>query len=51
MTASNFKEKEVLTQIKKLSVPERILIVEDIWDSITLSNEELRLNNYLLWGS
>ncbi|MBL7129527.1 MAG: addiction module protein [Ignavibacteria bacterium] len=41
MASNSIKESEVLSQIKKLSVPEKILIVEDIWDSITLSNEEL----------
>ncbi|MBC8489516.1 MAG: addiction module protein [Bacteroidetes bacterium] len=41
MASNSIKESEVLSQIKKLSVPERILIVEDIWDSIMLSNEQL----------
>lgn len=32
---------QLLNKIKKLSVSERILIVEDIWDSIVYSNENL----------
>ena len=32
---------QLLNKIKKLSVSERILIVEDIWDSIAYSNENL----------
>lgn len=31
----------ILSEIKKLSVSERILIVEDIWDSIALSSDQL----------
>jgi len=45
MTSNSIKESEILSQIKKLSVPERILIVEDIWDSIILSNEELSVTD------
>ncbi len=32
---------DLLSEIKKLSVSERILIVESIWDSITLSDEDV----------
>ncbi|MDQ3247934.1 MAG: addiction module protein [Chloroflexota bacterium] len=32
-----------LTQILQLSVPERIQLVEDIWDSILASPESLKL--------
>ncbi len=35
-----------LSQILKLSVPERILLVEAIWDSIVLENESK--SNYQL---
>ncbi len=40
---TNKNDQALLEQIKKLSIPERILIVENIWDSIALSNEELSL--------
>ena len=43
MASNRIKESEVLSQIKKLSLQERILIVEDIWDSIMLSNEQLSM--------
>lgn len=31
-------------EIKKLSIPERILLVEDIWDSIASENEAFELS-------
>lgn len=34
-----------LDDIKKLSVAERILLVEDIWDSISTSGEELPITD------
>lgn len=34
-----------LEDIKKLSVAERILIIEDIWDSISTSGEELPITD------
>ena len=45
MARSNINDQALVEKIKKLSIPERILIVEDIWDSIALSNEELSLKN------
>lgn len=33
-----------LAEIKELSVAERIQLVEDIWDSIALSSEEMPLS-------
>ncbi len=45
MAQSNINDQALVEKIKKLSIPERILIVEDIWDSIALSNEELSLKN------
>ena len=43
MAVQNSIDLNLLAQIKKLSISERILIVEDIWDSIALSKEELPL--------
>ena len=43
MAQSNKNDQALLEQIKNLSIPERILIVENIWDSIALSNEELSI--------
>ncbi len=43
MDQTNINDQALVEQIKKLSIPERILIVEDIWDSIALSNDELSL--------
>ena len=34
-----------LDNIKKLSVAERVLIVEDIWDSILAAKEEIPITN------
>ena len=34
-----------IEDIKKLSVAERILLVEDIWDSISTSGEELPITD------
>ncbi len=35
---------QIMDDILKLSIPERILMVEAIWDSIADSNENLELN-------
>ncbi|OGU37563.1 MAG: hypothetical protein A2068_13590 [Ignavibacteria bacterium GWB2_35_6b] len=35
----------VLEYIKKLSVAERVLIIEDIWDSIVSSNKDLPITD------
>ena len=43
MAQSNKNDQALLEQIKNLSIPERILIVENIWDSIALSNEKLSI--------
>lgn len=37
-------QSDISNEIKKLSVPERILLVEDIWDSIALENESFELS-------
>jgi len=37
--------KDSIENIKKLSIAERILIVEDIWDSIMLSQEDLSISD------
>lgn len=37
--ASDFAE-----QIKKLTIPERIVLVEEIWDSIAKENEAFKLS-------
>lgn len=36
---------ELAEQIKKLSVAERILLVEEIWDSIAADDESLELTH------
>jgi putative addiction module component (TIGR02574 family) len=36
---------DLMEQIQKLSVSEKILLIENIWDSITLSGNELSVNN------
>jgi putative addiction module component (TIGR02574 family) len=36
-------QEKILNQIDKLSIPERILIVESIWDSILASQESIRV--------
>ena len=41
MAVQNYLDSNLLAQIKSLSISERILIVEDIWDSIILSKEKL----------
>lgn len=41
MAVQNYSNTNLLDQIKRLSISERILIVEDIWDSMALSKEEL----------
>ena len=43
MAQTNINDQALVEQIKKLSITERILIVEDIWNSIALSNDELSL--------
>ncbi len=35
----------IANEIKKLSVAERILLVEEIWDSIARENEAFELSN------
>jgi len=37
-------QRDLSSQIKKLSIPERILLVEDIWDSIARENEAFKLS-------
>lgn len=37
--------RESIENIKKLSIAERILIVEDIWDSIISSNESFPISD------
>jgi len=37
-------QSELSKEIKKLSVAERILLVEEIWDSIALENEAIELS-------
>lgn len=41
MPVKTDRDKKLINKIKNLSISERIIIVEDIWDSIALSNEEL----------
>ena len=36
---------EQIENIKKMSVAERIMIIEDIWDSILSSNENLPISD------
>ncbi len=43
MAQSNINDQALVEKIKKLSIPEKILIVEEIWDSIAVSNEEISL--------
>ncbi|MBN2423426.1 MAG: addiction module protein [Calditrichaceae bacterium] len=45
MSVQNLIDPNLLSQIKKLSISERILIVEDIWDSIAFSNEQLPITD------
>ncbi len=37
-------QSELTKQIKKLSIAERILLVEEIWDSIAKENEAFKLS-------
>lgn len=37
-------ETDLTEQAKKLSIPERILLVEEIWDSIALENASFDLS-------
>ena len=37
-------QKSLASEIKKLSVAERILLVEEIWDSINDDNEAIQLS-------
>jgi len=41
MSLHKIENSNLLSRIKKLSIAERVLIVEDIWDSIILYNEKL----------
>ena len=36
-------QEKILSQIDKLSIPERILIVESIWDSILASQKSIKV--------
>ena len=38
-------QRDLSNEIQKLSIPERILLVEDIWDSIARENEAFELSN------
>ena len=37
-------QRNLSNEIQKLSIPERILLVEDIWDSIARENEAFELS-------
>jgi putative addiction module component (TIGR02574 family) len=37
-------QRDLSSEIQKLSIPERILLVEDIWDSIARENEAFQLS-------
>jgi len=37
-------QRDLNSEIQKLSIPERILLVEDIWDSIARENEAFELS-------
>ena len=37
-------QRDLSSEIRKLSIPERILLVEDIWDSIASENEAFELS-------
>ncbi len=37
-------QRSLSNEIQKLSIPERILLVEDIWDSIARENEAFELS-------
>ena len=45
MSVQNYIYPDLINQIKKLSTSEKILLVEDIWDSITLSENELSVTD------
>lgn len=34
-------QNEIMKEINRLGLPEKLILVEDIWDSIALSNSEL----------
>lgn len=38
-------QRELTEQAKKLSIPERILLVEEIWDTIAAENEAFQLTD------
>ena len=38
-------QSELTEQAKKLSIPDRILLVEEIWDSIAEENQAFELND------
>lgn len=37
---------ELIKEIEKLNLSEKLILVEDIWDSITRSNDILPLHNW-----
>ncbi len=37
------RPEEIRREIDKLELPEKIILVEDLWDSIALSNSELTM--------
>jgi len=37
------RPEEIRKEIDKLGMPEKLMLVEDLWDSIALSNSELTL--------
>ena len=39
------ENKHDISELKKLSTPERILIVEELWDSIAAEQEQLELTD------
>jgi putative addiction module component (TIGR02574 family) len=42
---SNKQKSDALEEIKKLSTQEKILLVEDIWDSIASSDESIKITD------
>jgi len=45
MAVHKYNYPELLNQIKKLSTSEKILLVEDIWDSINFSDDDLSVTD------
>ncbi len=37
------KSEEIIKEVNRLGLAEKILLIEDLWDSIALSNSELPL--------